>query len=204
MPSRHVRPYCLGLILLFLLQNQSRVPVNQRVDCWTSLILSALKALCFFQKSHDLKAVRDQACVRLEMFVHTRGNFLFGNVCFQAAQSSTGPGVFSLLSYSDLCLLPVCMTHQLPLPYVTKVWHHLGQVCVLSRTLWFFCPQHAAECSGGVIRIYVCGSDCLGNSDSLHLCFHQHWLVLFLCVTTGQPTHEIIWIRAVCAVLRVT
>lgn len=138
MSSRHVRPYCLGFILLFLLQNQSRVPVNQRVDCWTSLILSALKALCFFQKSHDLKAVRDQACVRLEMFVHTRGNFLFGNVCFQAAQSSTGPGVFSLLSYSDLCLYdppaPTALCNQGVAPSWTSMCSESHFVVFLSTT----------------------------------------------------------------------
>lgn len=58
------------------------------------------------------------------MFAHAWGDFLFCNVCFQAAQSSTGRGVCSLFCYSDLCSLPVCMTHQLPLPHVTKVWHH--------------------------------------------------------------------------------
>lgn len=112
--------------------------------------------------------------MHLEMFAHARGDFLFCNVCFQAAQSSTGPGVCSLFCYSDLCSLPICMTHQIPLSHVTKVWHHPHELMdkYLSRALWFFCPQHAAERSGGVTGICVRGSGCLGNSNKLLLCFH--------------------------------
>lgn len=46
-----------------VLQNQSHASVTQEVDRSTTLILSPVKALCFSPKSHDLKAVLDQARV---------------------------------------------------------------------------------------------------------------------------------------------
>lgn len=105
------------------------------------------QSFMFFSRKISWPKSCMRQCVRLEMFVHARRDFLFCNVCFQVAQSSAGPGVCGLVCYSDLCLLPVCMTHQLPLPYVTKVWHHsvwatvISSISVSIHTVLFLCVQ---------------------------------------------------------------